>query len=131
MARNKRKKVSEHQDATENVPKKVPRTRKDNKKEEKDKDENVGPKNKGRGKNKKSEGCEQSEAGPSGVRAAAKKEPPKDAKPQIPPTIIEASDTDDDDTRPNPFDQVETEISFDLDDFDDDDEVTIRNGKCS
>ena len=129
MARNKRKKVSEHQDATENVPKKVQRTRKDNKKDEKDKDENVGPKNKGRGKNKKNEHCEQSEAGPSGVRAAAKKEPPKDAKPQIPPTIIEGSDTDDDDTRPNPFDQVETEISFDLSDIDD--EVTIRDGKCS
>ena len=114
MGRAKKRNITNHQDATEKVPEKVPRTtRKGAKKDEND--EKSGPGKKGKNETKK---------GPS-------------KKPPIRPPVTDSSDTDDDfDSRPPPLglEQVETEIadnSFSYLDDDEDDEITIRNCKCN
>ena len=136
MARNKRKHISEHQDATVPKVQRKTRIRKDSKNE---KNINIGPEN-------ETNGTGQTEAGPSGLGKfqrdckrgeAAQKEPPKEPESYIPASLFEDSeDTEDDseDERRLPSALVETEISnheFSFEDDNDDDDVTFRDRKCS
>ena len=129
MARNKRKHISEHQDATVPKVQRKTRIRKD------EKNINIGPEN-------ETNGTGQTEAGPSGLGKfqrdrkrgeAAQKEPPKEPES---PLFEDSEDTEDDseDERRLPSALVETEISnheFSFEDDNDDDDVTFRDRKFS